>query len=97
MRLLFTSEAKSVLAALEASPQYAQKAQKVKRALARIEQDPKYPGLNSHKYQSMKGIDGRDLWESYVENQTPSAWRIFWEYGAEKDTIVVLTIGPHPD
>lgn len=96
MRLRFTPEAKAVLKSLEAA-QYANKLRKVRKALAHLEQDPKYPGLNSHKYQSIKGADGSDVWESYVENRTPGAWRIFWQYGREADTIVITTIGPHPD
>ena len=96
MRLRFTTEARDVLKSLEA-PQYAAKLKKVRKALGHLEQNPKHPGLNSHKYQSIKGADGSDVWESYVENRTPGAWRIFWQYGSEADTIVITTIGPHPD
>jgi hypothetical protein len=97
MKLLFTPEARSVLKDLDSSPQYEAKSQKVKRCLGRLEANPRHPGLNSHKYQSVKGANGSDVWESYVENNTPSAWRVFWQYGSEPDTIVILTIGPHPD
>lgn len=96
MRLLFTPEAKGVLADLAASPQHAVKLKKVRKALALLEQNPRHPGLNSHKYQSIKGVDGSDLWESYVENRTPGAWRIFWQWGTE-GTLIVIAIGPHPD
>lgn len=97
MRLLFTPEAKAVLTSLSDSPQYVQKLKKVRKALALLEQNPRHPGLNSHKYQSLKGSDGSDVWESYVENKTPGAWRIFWQYGSPGDTIHVVSIGPHPD
>lgn len=96
MRLLFTPEAKATLTDLKAA-QYAAKYKKVLKALGQLEQNPRHPGLNSHKYQSIKGADGSDVWESYVENRTPGAWRIFWQYGAEADTIVILAVGPHPD
>lgn len=96
MRLLITPEAKATLTDLKA-PQYAGKYKKVRKALGQLEQNPRHPGLHSHKYQSIKGADGSDVWESYVENRTPGAWRIFWQYGAEPDTIVILTVGPHPD
>jgi hypothetical protein len=39
------------------------------------------------------------VWDSYVENRTPGAWRIFWQYGPDEAglrVITVLYIGPHP-
>lgn len=94
--LRFTNEARDVLASLTA-PQYATKLKKVRKALAQLQQDPKYPGLNSHKYSSIKGTSGDEVWDSYVENHTPGAWRIFWHYGPDAGQITVLTIGPHPE
>jgi len=52
--------------------------------------------LNSHKYQSLTGPNGEDVWESYIENRTPGAWRIWWLYGPTPDTLTILTLGPHP-
>lgn len=96
-RLLFTPESQRVLDDLAASPQYAKKLKKVRNALGRLELDPMHPGLRSHAYQSVKGQDGKTVWDSYVENNTPGAGRIFWQYGPQRDEITVLTIGPHPD
>jgi hypothetical protein len=95
-KLRFTAEAKSVLDDLGAQAQYEKKLRKVRNALARLESDPRHPGLHSHKYVSLHGESGQDVWDSYVENDTPGAWRIFWHYGPERDEITVLTIGPHP-
>jgi hypothetical protein len=95
-KLLFTDEARSVLTDLSGQAQYAKKLRKVQKALAFLESDPRHPGLNSHKYSSLRGEDGQDVWDSYVENNTPSAWRIFWHYGPEDGAITVVTIGPHP-
>lgn len=94
--LRVADEAAQVLTALGAAPQYEGKLKKVRRTLGRIQQNPRHPGLNSHKYDSIAGVNGEEVWESYVENKTPSAWRIFWHYGPEKGVITVLTIGPHP-
>ncbi len=55
-----------------------------------------HTGLHSHKYHSITGPNGEDVWESYVENRTPGAWRIWWIYGPDADTLTVVTIGPHP-
>lgn len=74
------------------------KHQKVRKAIRLLrDAGPSYPGLNSHKYTSMSGPGGEETWESYVENRTPGAWRIWWIYGPPADTITVVTIGPHPD
>lgn len=61
-----------------------------------LAENPRHPGLNSHHYQSVQGPAGIPLWESYVENRTPGAWRIFWIYQPE-DSITVISVGPHPD
>lgn len=57
---------------------------------------PSYPGLNAHKYVSLSGPNGEDLWEVYVENKTPSAWRLWWCYGPQADVITLVSVGPHP-
>lgn len=95
-RLTYTRESDAILDDLE-KPQYAVKKKKVAKT-RRLLRDPSpaHPGLNSHKYTSLTGPNGEDVWESYVENKTPGAWRIFWTYGPEPDTITILTLGPHP-
>lgn len=95
-RLRFSPEAAEVIKDLESTAQYAAKLRKVRKALGLLQRDPRYPGLNSHKYVSLHGADGEDVWDSYVENRTPSAWRIFWHYGPDSGTITILVIGPHP-
>lgn len=93
--LRFTREAAAILEDLKA-PQFEKKRKKVLRTLARLEANPRHPGLNSHKYQSMRGAEGQDVWDSYVENQTPGAWRVFWHYGPGKNELTIITVGPHP-
>lgn len=94
--LQYTAEAEKVIADL-CSPQYAVKLKKVRKALKLLrDPGPRHPGLHSHDYQSIPGPGGVTLWESYVENRTPSAWRIWWIYGPGPDDITIVTIGPHP-
>jgi hypothetical protein len=93
-QLVFTAEAASVLERLARSPN---KLKKLRKALALLEANPRHPGLQSHQYESLAGPNGEKVWESYVENRTPGAWRIWWWYGPGKQQITVLTIGPHPD
>lgn len=94
--LVFTHEAQTVLESL-GKPAYRTKNAKVRKAL-RLLRDvgPGHPGLNSHKYHSLTGPNGEDVWESYVDNRTPSAWRIWWVYGPGSGTITIVTVGPHP-
>jgi hypothetical protein len=94
-RLFFTPTARDALSDLEV-PAQAVRLKKVRNTLGRLQADPRYPSLNSHKYSSVKGINGEEIWESYVENNTPSAWRIFWHYGPGADCITVVSITPHP-
>jgi len=56
----------------------------------------KHPSLNTHKYDEMRGPGGETVFESYAQNKTPGAYRIFWFYGPGKSTITVLAITPHP-
>jgi hypothetical protein len=94
--LRYTDEALRVLDDL-AKPSYAIKLKKVKETL-RLLRDvgPGHPGLNSDKYQSLTGPAGEEVWESYVENKTPGAWRLWWMYGPTPDGLAIPTIGPHP-
>jgi len=72
---------------------------KIRRALARLEENPRHPGLASHLYESFPVDRDVKVWDSYVENRTPSAWRIFWQYGPDDENVQVITIlaiGPHP-
>jgi hypothetical protein len=96
-KLLYTGEAERVLNDLRAEQQYQTKLKKVRKAFRLLEEaGPRHPGLHSHDYQSIPGPSGATLWESYVENKTPSAWRIWWTYGPDDGQITIVTIGPHP-
>lgn len=95
-KLRITRGAQAQFDALASSASDAAKHKKVQRCLARLQQDPRQSSLNSHKYSSMAGANGEDVWDSYVENNTPSAWRVFWHYGPAQGEITVIAITPHP-
>jgi hypothetical protein len=44
----------------------------------------RHPSLHSHPYESFPVDRNVKVWDSYVENNTPGAWRIFWRYGPEE-------------
>ncbi|MGH9092024.1 MAG: hypothetical protein ACRDZR_11700 [Acidimicrobiales bacterium] len=73
-----------------------QQHRKVIRCLAKLEQNPEHPGLQSHPYRTFDGPNGEAVFESYVENRTPAAWRVWWFYGPERRQITVVDLGPHP-
>lgn len=93
-RILFTEEAlNSCKALIVMNPA---KLKKVYKALEFLQANPRHPSLNTHEYSSLKGPDEQKVFEAYVENKTPAAFRIFWYYGPNKDEITVITITAHP-
>jgi hypothetical protein len=72
------------------------KHRKVLKTLGYMETDLRHPGLRTHAYTSLKGPNDEKVFEAYVENNTPAAFRIFWYYGPDKEVITILAITPHP-
>ena len=92
--LLFTDEAQEQLAHLDETDR--KKARKVRTALGRLAANPRHPGLQTHEYITLTRAMGEKVFEAYVENQTPGAYRVFWHYGAGRNHITILSIPPHP-
>jgi hypothetical protein len=72
------------------------KYQKVLKTLGLMETNLRHPSLKTHKYESLSGANGEEIFEAYVENKTPAAFRVFWHYGPGKEIITILAITPHP-
>lgn len=70
---------------------------KIGKALVLLANDPRHPGLNSHDIPSLTARYGERVWVSYLENNTPSAGRIFWVYGPNQGNITIIAIEPHPN
>jgi hypothetical protein len=56
----------------------------------------RHRSLQTHEFHGMKGPDGEKIWESYAQNKTPGAYRVFWHYGPGKSKITIVAITPHP-
>ena len=56
----------------------------------------KHPSLQTHKYDEIEGPNGEEIFESYAQNKTPGAYRIFWYYCPRKKIITIVAITPHP-
>ncbi len=95
-RLLFTTKADQQLSLLEENPALKKQVKAVRKTLGFMEVNLRHPSLNTHKFSSLEGVGGEAVFESYAENHTPGAYRIFWCYGPEKNQITVLAIVPHP-
>ena len=93
-RLEFQPEAEAVLTDLQQTNP--KKYRKVLKTLGLMQTNIRHPSLKTHKYQSLTGLNGEEVFEAYVENRTPAAFRIFWHYGRRKGVIIILTITPHP-
>lgn len=68
----------------------------VHEALKKMQTNLRHPSLNTHKYDEFEGPSGEEVFESYAQNNTPGAYRIFWYYGPKRKTITILAITPHP-
>ncbi len=70
---------------------------KLVKALSFLGHDPRHPGLASHEIDELTRQHGIKIFQSYLENQTPAAGRLFWAYGPDQGDITVLAIEPHPE
>ena len=67
------------------------------KAMRLLSDDPRHPGLHSHEISALTARAGIKVWESYLENNTPSAGRLFWAYGPGQGDITILGVEPHPN
>jgi hypothetical protein len=70
---------------------------KLVKALNFLSNDPNHNSLSTHEIKPLTLRYGRKIWQSYLENRTPAAGRIFWTYGPSKNQITILGIEPHPE
>ena len=70
-----------------------QKYKKLQKTLRLMKENPAHPGLHAHKWDILKGKapDGGDMWTAYVENRTPSAWRVFFFYDSRDPGLIYVT------
>ena len=66
-------------------------------ALKKLSADPMYPSLNTHEITELSKRYGMKVWQSYLENKTSGARRMYWVYGPEQKEITVIGLEPHPE
>jgi hypothetical protein len=101
--LRFADEAKRQLEALGENPKQAGLYKQVLKTLGFLELDTRHPGLHTHQYTSLIGAKGEEVWETYAQNKTSGAYRVFFHYGPDEKRgkarvaiLTVIAITPHP-
>ena len=70
---------------------------KLGKTFALIASNPRYPSLETHEIEALSKRYGMKVWQSYVENNTPAAGRVFWVYGPNQSDITIIGVEPHPN
>ena len=68
------------------------------KTLKLLRDHPRHPGLCTHQFWNFEHptSSNGNVFESYVQNRTPGAYRIFWCYGPGRQDITLIAITPHP-
>lgn len=67
------------------------------KAMKLLSQDPFYPGLHTHEIEELSKRYRQKVWQSYLENKTSRAMRMYWVYGPGRGDITVIGLEPHPE
>ena len=94
--LIFTPQADTDFWEIERDSSRRNILKAVRKCLGFLESNPRHPSLNTHEFRSLKGPNGEKVFEAYVQQKTPGAYRVFWYYGPERGMITVVAITPHP-
>ena len=66
-------------------------------ALKKLSVDPMYPSLHTHEIEPLSRRYGMKVWQSYLENKTSKARRMYWIYGPDQKDITIIGLVPHPE
>ena len=67
------------------------------KSIELLSANPRHPGLRTHEIDDLSRKFGIRIWQSYLENRTSGARRIFWAYGPDKQQITILAVERHPE
>lgn len=103
--LRFTRLAGEQLTAIEGDPSLKGVLKQVRKTLGYLETNLRSKSLQTHEYESLTRRYGIKVFEAYVQQNTPGAYRVFWHYGPDEKSesgkhipiITVVAITPHPD
>jgi hypothetical protein len=103
--LRFTLEANKQLTIIENDPSLKSVQRQVRKTLRYLETNLRAKSLQTHEYQSLTRRYGIKVFEAYIQQKTPGAYRIFWHYGPDEISedgkripiITIIAITPHPE
>lgn len=96
--IYFTASAQAALSGLEKNRAKTGLVKQIKKAIYYLQQNPRHPSLKTHAYDSVPHPFSKQekVFGAYAQNNTPSAYRIFWCYGPGTRQITVIAVTEHP-
>ncbi|MES2345775.1 MAG: hypothetical protein V4494_07560 [Chlamydiota bacterium] len=94
-KLRFSEKATLKLQELELDKSKKGLVKQIRKVLGFMEVNLKHPSLYTHKFPGLSCKLG-DVFETYAQNNTPGAYRIFWAYGPNKNELYILDMALHP-
>lgn len=103
--LRFTPTADEQLDRIENDPSLKGVLKQVRKTLGYLETNLRAKSLQTHEFESLTRRYGKKVFEAYVQQETPGAYRIFWHYGLDAidnngeriAIITIVAITPHPE
>lgn len=93
-KLKFSTQAEINLKELKLDKSKKGLVKQINRILGFMETNLRHPSLNTHKFTEISCELG-EVFETYAQNHTPGAYRVFWAYGPGKREIYIIDITPH--
>jgi len=95
--------AREELKRLAKSPAEAGRYRQALKTIELLATNLRHPSLDTHKFRSLAGPGGEEIFEAYVQNRTPGAYRVFFHYGPDRmekgmrvAVVTIIAITPHP-
>ncbi len=103
--LRFTPTADEQLDRIENAPSLKGVLRQVRKTLGYLETNLRAKSLQTREFESLTRRYGKKVFEAYVQQETPGAYRIFWHYGPDEidsngeriAIITIVTIISHPE
>ena len=67
------------------------------KVLKLLSENPRHPSLKTHDIEVLSERYGERVWQSYLENKTSGAMRMYWVYGPDQKSITIIGLEPHPE
>ncbi len=102
--LRYTPTADEQLSRIESDPALKGALKQVRKTLGHLETNLRSKSLQTHEFESLTRRYGIKIFEAYAQQDTPSAYRVFWHYGPDEISrtgkripiITIVDIIPHP-